>query len=247
MHRPHPTRLRRATFSRRREKGWRCGLSLTAFLLLPAAAQAADLTMVAHEPTQKSAHPPLIVLLHGAGADERDMISMWRDLPPEFVVVSPRAPFRDGGGYEWYRKPSRAADIALSRKIIDLIVAKTIERFDADPSRVFLGGFSQGGVMTYEVVLHDPARFAGAAVLSGSMFPSALAGAPTTGLAHAPFFIGHGTADPRIPLGAATSARATLDKLGVPVAFHTYPGMGHATDAAETHDLSAWLAARSGG
>ena len=210
-------------------------------------AHVSDITMIAHEPTQKSAHPPLIVLLHGAGADERDMITMWRDLPSEFVVVSPRAPFRDGGGYAWYRKPSRAADIAISRKIVELIVAKAVERFDADPQRVFLGGFSQGGVMTYEVALHAPARFAGAVVLSGSMFPSALAGVPTTGLAHDPFFIGHGTADPRIPLGAATAARATLDKLGVPVAFHTYPGMGHATDATEAHDLSAWLAAHSGG
>ena len=218
-----------------------------AFLLLPALARAADLTMVAHEPTQKSAHPPLIVLLHGAGADERDMITMWRDLPPDFVVVSPRAPFRDGGGYEWYRKTSRAADIALSRKIVDLIVEKTVQRFDADPRRVFLGGFSQGGVMTYEVALHAPARFAGAVVLSGSMFPSALAGAPKADLAHDAFFIGHGTADPRIPIAAAASARATLEKLGVPVAFHAYPGMGHATDAAEAHDLSSWLAARSGG
>ncbi|MCX8252637.1 Phospholipase/carboxylesterase [Beijerinckiaceae bacterium RH AL1] len=220
---------------------------LATLLLWTGAAEASDVTMLAHEPTQKTAHPPLIVLLHGAGADERDMVSMWRDLPPDFVVVSPRGPFRDGGGFSWYRKTSRAADIALSRKIVELIVQKSVERFDADPRRVFLGGFSQGGVMTYEVALHDPERFAGAVVLSGSMFPSALAGVASVGLAHDPFFIGHGTADPRIPIAAATAARSSLEHLGVPVAFHAYPGMGHATNESETQDLAAWLAARSGG
>ena len=120
-------------------------LLLAALTLWPAAARASDVTMLAHEPSQKSAHPPLIVLLHGAGADERDMLSMWRDLPPDFVVVSPRGPFRDGGGFAWYRKVSRAADIAISRKIVELIVETSVERFAADPKRVFLGGFSQGG------------------------------------------------------------------------------------------------------
>lgn len=210
------------------------------------AASAAELTMVAHEPTRKTAHPPLIVLLHGAGADERDMIGLWRDLPDDFVVVSPRAPFAEGGGFRWYRKASREADIALSRKIVDLVVDAAVKRFDADPSRVFVGGFSQGGVMTYEVALHAPERFRGAAVLSGSLFPSALAGLPPrAALAEESVFVGHGTADPRIPFASAEAARATLQRLGVPFAFHAYAGMGHATDAAETHDLSEWLAERA--
>ena len=77
--------------------------------------------------------------------------------------------------------------------------------------------------MTYEVALHAPTRFAGAVVLSGTLFPSALAGAQ----AGVPFFIGHGTTDARIPFSAATSANAALGRLGTPIAFHAYPGMGH--------------------
>ena len=216
-----------------------CGLSI-------AGASAAELTMVAHEPTRKTVHPPLIVLLHGAGADERDMIGLWRDVPDDFVVVSPRAPFGGGGGFRWYRNISRAADIAISRRIVDLVVDEAVKRFDADPARVFVGGFSQGGVMTYEGALHAPGRFRGAAVLSGSLFPSAQAGLPARdALASESLFIGHGTADTRIPFASATAARATLERRGVPIEFHAYAGMGHATDAAETHDLSAWLAERA--
>lgn len=221
---------------------------LAALVGSAASAAATEITMVAHEPTAKSAHPPLIVLLHGSGSDERDMVTLWHDLPPTFVVVSPRAPFADaGGGWRWYRKTSRDADIAISRKIVDLIVAKAVERFDADPARVFIGGFSQGAVMTYEVALAAPDRFRGAVVLSGTLFPSAEAGLPgRAALGRESFFIAHGTADARIPFASATAARASLERLGVPVSFHAYSGLGHTTEAAETRDLSAWLAARTG-
>ncbi len=59
------------------------------------------------------------------------------------------------------------------------------------------------------------------------------------------FFVGHGTADRRIPFAAAVRARAELARIGVPTAFHAYPGMGHAVGIAETADLSAWLSNQS--
>ena len=220
-------------------------------LAFGAPALAADLTYVAHPPTMASPHPPLIVLLHGSGADERDMISLWPDLPQDFVVVSLRAPFADrSGGYRWYRKTGgptgRDADIALSRKIIDVVVANCLERFGADPKRVFIAGFSQGAVMAYAVALREPDRFRGAAVLSGTLFPSELAKlSATTDWAHESLFIAHGTADRRIPFASATAAHAALSKLGVPTVFHAYPGLGHGTDNAEIRDLSAWLTQRA--
>ena len=165
---------------------------------------AGDLTYLVHAPTEPSPHPPLIVLLHGSGADERDMIGLWHDLPGTLVVISPRAPFaRVGGGYVWYRKDGatpKLDDIEVSRKIVDLVVENAVSRFDADPERVFLGGFSQGAVMTYEVALREPDRFRGAAVLSGILFPSATAALPApANLAHEAFFVAHGTTDPVIP------------------------------------------------
>ena len=222
-------------------------LAALSAVLLTATAAASGLTYLVHEPTAGPAHPPLIVLLHGAGADERDMIGLWRQLPADFVVVSPRAPFGDaGGGYRWYRRGTgREADIAISRKIVDLVIGNAMQRFDADPQRVFIGGFSQGAAMVYEVALREPDRFRGAVVLSGSMFPSEASALPTgVDRSREAFFIGHGTADPRIPFGAATTARAVLTRLGVPTAFHAYTGMRHETGEAEIRDLAAWLEQR---
>ena len=215
-------------------------------LLQPSLCAAADeLTMLAHPPSVASPHPPLIVLMHGAGADEKDMIGLWRQLPPQFVVVSPRAPFGGGGnGWRWYRKgPTQDADLATSRKIVDLVVDGAIKRFDADPARVFIGGFSQGGVMTYEVAMHEPGRFRGAVVMSGTLFRSALTGDPP-GQQTTPFFIGQGTADKVIPYSTAVAARDTLEKRGIAVTFQPYEGMAHTTSDAEIAAVSAWLGKR---
>jgi phospholipase/carboxylesterase len=225
-------------------------LLLAAASLKPAGASAAGaLTYIAHPPTIASAHPPLILLLHGSGADERDMIGLWAQLPGQFVVVSPRAPFSDGGGYRWYRKLDgkvRTGDLDLSRKIIDVLVESAIQRFDADPGKVFLAGFSQGAVMVYEVALREPGRFRGAAVLSGTLFPSAQAElSALKDPGRESFFVAHGTADPRIPFENATAARAALARSHVPTAFHAYTGMGHEIGDVETKDLGAWLTGRA--
>ena len=227
------------------------GLALSCVFAVPPAKAADELTYLVHQPSAPSPHPPMIVLLHGAGANENDMIGLWRDLPPSFVVISPRAPFHDspGGGYRWYRKTGATArqdDLLASRKIVDLVVANAATRFDVDPLRIFLGGFSQGGVMTYEVALREPGKFRGAAALSGLMFAperEELAAAKPD-LGHESFFVGHGEADPVIPFSAATSAHATLTNLGVPTAFHAYPGMAHTTGPQEVRDLAAWLEER---
>jgi phospholipase/carboxylesterase len=219
-------------------------------LVWPNAASSEGLTYLAHPPLETGAHPPLIVLLHGSGADERDMIGLWRQLPGRFVVISPRAPFADGaGGFRWYGRParsgredSRAADIVLSRKTIDHLVEDAVKRFDADPRKVFVAGFSQGAVMAYDLGLNEPGRFAGAAVLSGSLFPFETAALPArSALSKEPFFIAHGTKDDRIPFGAAQAARAKLTTLGLPVEFHAYDGLHHGTSDAEIADLSRWL------
>jgi phospholipase/carboxylesterase len=213
---------------------------------------AGDLTYLVHAPTRPSPHPPLIVLLHGSGADERDMIGLWKDLPANLVVISPRAPFDHvGGGYVWYRKAGavpKPGDLELSRKIVDLVVENAIQRFDADPKRIYLAGFSQGAVMTYEVALREPDRFRGAAVLSGLLFPSATAGLPPAAdRSRETFFVAHGTADPVIPFAAATAARARLAGLGVPVDFHAYAGMRHTIGPQETSDFAAWLSQHGAG
>ncbi|SFV26028.1 phospholipase/carboxylesterase [Hyphomicrobium facile] len=224
-------------------------LLMTVWLVAATYARAADseLTYLFHEPAKPSARPPLIVLLHGSGSDENDMIGLWPQLPEGFVVVSPRAPFGDpASGYRWYRKgASIDADIRLSCDGISKLVETAVNRFHADPQRVFLAGFSQGAVMVYHAVLGAPGRFRGAAVLSGSLYAfDDRKLSPKADLAHESFFIGHGTADERIPFASGRHAHDVLDRLGVPNAFHSYERMHHEIGDREMQDLNAWLAER---
>lgn len=176
------------------------------------------------------------------------MIGLWPQLPQGFVVVSPRAPFGDGtSGYRWYRKGrSTGADIRLSIAAIGKLVETAIKRFDADPQRVFLAGFSQGAVLVYHTVLQDPGRFRGAAVLSGSLYGlDAHELSPRKDWRSASLFIGHGTADARIPFATGKAAHVQLDRLGVPNEFHAYSGMQHETQNREIADLARWLTSRA--
>ena len=206
------------------------------------------------QPRTPSAQPPALFLMHGYGADENDLLDVGKSLPPEWLIVSFRAPYaNDGGGYRWYdhRTVDGLTDgnpdqlLASEHAVLDGI-ASVAKQYGIDPHRVFIGGFSQGAVLTYLLALSHPERFRGAVVLSGAILPSELPLLQSQPgfdrRARIPMFVGHGTADTTIPFPLADAASMYLSRWHVPVTFHRYPGMGHAIDSAELADLDAWLA-----
>ncbi|GLK68339.1 alpha/beta hydrolase [Hansschlegelia plantiphila] len=227
-----------------RRAGRAVALALLAGFAVSSTADADDkaaLTYAVHEPEVKSPHPPLLVLLHGQGADELDLIGLWPQLPRNFLIVSPRAPFRNAnGGYRWYGGGDGQGVEVSARDVLSLI-GTVSKHYAVDPAEVFVGGFSQGAALSYQLGLTQPARFRGAAALSGAIPKSAQAPAGAD-WSRTAFFIAHGDRDDRIPFASARSAQATLAKLHAPTAFHAYPGMGHQITDAETLDLAEWLA-----
>src|SRR5512142_2797709 len=101
-------------------------------------------------PRSPSPTPPLLVLLHGIGADEEDLLPLAQLLDPRFLVVSARAPHEaEPMGHRWYAidwttTPPRAdpAEMAASRDLLARFVEEATAAHGADPSRVFLLGFS---------------------------------------------------------------------------------------------------------
>ena len=111
--------------------------------------------------------------------------------------------------------------------------------------RILLGGFSQGGAMTYYAGLTYPKTLGGLFVLSGflplrSEFPGIINAANK----HTPVFVAHGTQDPLLPhtLGRM-SADIVAGAGGGNIAFHTYP-MAHSVHPRELAELRAWIATR---
>jgi phospholipase/carboxylesterase len=192
----------------------------------------------------------LLVLHHGRGTDERDLLGLADALDPEgrLHVVTPRAPLALPGspGYHWYLVPRvgypdhdtfQAARAALA-ELHDLLWEQT----GIVPSRTVLGGFSMGSVMSYALALSDD-RPAVAGVLAFSGF------VPIVEDWHPRFddrqdtraFVAHGRNDPIMEIGFARRARALLEEGGLEVEYHE-SDIGHQIDPAHLSAASSWLA-----
>jgi phospholipase/carboxylesterase len=191
----------------------------------------------------------LLVLHHGRGSDERDLLGLADalDQARRLHVVAPRAPLAlpASPGYHWYIVPRvgypdprtfHDAYRALAQ-LHDALWTST----GVPPERTILGGFSMGAVMSYALGL-GPQRPAPAGVLAFSGFiptvegwAPALAGRGTPGV-----FIAHGRNDPVIEVGFARAARDALVAGGLEVDYHESPA-GHNIEPAQVALAAAWL------
>jgi phospholipase/carboxylesterase len=193
---------------------------------------------------------PGLILLHGRGADEEDLLGLTGALDPRLAAVSLRAPFDwPGGGYCWYHLPAPGQpDVAGLRQSLARL-AGVLDALPAwlpvDPGRVYLLGFSQGAVMAHALLLAAPARVAGAILLSGFRPPPGAVDMDGGALRGRPVFVGHGRTDALIAVERGREARDALRDLGVEVTYREYDH-GHRIAEEEIVDIRGWLAARLG-
>ncbi len=142
---------------------------------------------------------PLVVLLHGRGSDETDIIALADHLPAEFAYAAPRAPIAEGGGYAWFANRGIGRPLATSLRHTMSWFRTWIDQV-APPGRpVVLVGFSGGAAFAGGLILDDPSRYAGSAILYGTLpFEAGVPTAPHR-LAGTAVLVVHGDADVVIP------------------------------------------------
>lgn len=190
---------------------------------------------------------PLVVLLHGLGADERDLAGLVPALPDRFVYASVRAPLPIAGmpGYAWF-PPLLAEGITADPAYVDAAARGLLvwlERAQArarSHARPALVGFSQGGAMAVQLLRHAPEAFAGAATLSGFVAPGLLAGDEALAQIRPRVLWGYDPADPVVTTPAIERLRAFL-VAHTDLDERTYPGTGHGIATTEAADLAAFL------
>jgi phospholipase/carboxylesterase len=178
----------------------------------------------------------LLVLHHGRGADEHDLLPIADILDParRLHVVTPRAPLTLPGapGRHWYLVPRvgypEPASFAASLEALSALHAGLRERLGIAPERTILGGFSQGTVMSYATGL-GAGQPPPAGILALSGFIPTVSGwhpglAERTGTR---VYIAHGTRDAVIDVGFARQAREALDGAALPVEYHEFEGAHH--------------------
>jgi phospholipase/carboxylesterase len=194
-----------------------------------------------------------VVLLHGRGADEHDLLPLLGVLDPKrrYRGITVGAPLSQNPphppGKHWYAlrqvgwpdPPTFASTYAELERFLD-------EELALDWSRTVIGGFSQGGVMSYALGL-GPGRPVPAGILGMSCFIPRFEDAswepdfatrPQLPVAHV-----HGEQDPVIPISFARDVRERIEAAGLPLFYREFPG-GHHVDPRVLVELSDWLAQR---
>jgi phospholipase/carboxylesterase/glyoxalase family protein len=184
---------------------------------------------------------PTLLLLHGTGGDEHDLLDLGRALYPQAALLSPRGQVLENGMPRFFRRLAEGVfDLQdLRQRTHDLaeFVAAASEAYHFDPRRVIAVGYSNGANIAASVLLLHPQVLAGA-VLFHAMVPLVPEELPD--LRGVPVFMGAGQFDSLIPPPQTERLAQLLQQAGADVTLHWEPG-SHALNRAEVQAATAWL------
>jgi len=190
----------------------------------------------------------LLLLLHGYGADERDLGGLLAYLDPDgrFATVLPRGPVAAPPGFSWFDvagEPDDLADaFAEALAAVDDLLDAACAEHGFERAQAVVGGFSQGAGLALALALgpSERARPAGVLALSPFVTPGLLA-VDLEGASEVPVLLQHGTEDPMIPSAGTRGLAEALAEAGLPVVYGEYP-MGHQVSAESMEQAQQWLA-----
>lgn len=195
-------------------------------------------------------HPVnLLLLLHGVGGNETNLLGLAEGVADDTLVIFPRGPLQLGmQQFAWFRVtftsagPSIVPQEAQSSREAMIALVHNLQQAHSISSRcTVVAGFSQGGILSASVALTSPESVAGFGVLSGRILPEI---APITAskerLSGLLAFVGHGDFDSKLPVTWAKRSDQLLSELGVRSVSLRYP-VDHEISNAMREDFQAWL------
>lgn len=196
-------------------------------------------------PSGRAGELPLVILLHGRGADMNDLASLAPPLDAGYRFLFPNAPhsFEPMPGYSfgstWFEgwPPSRQS-IAESRRLLLEFLDAAVTRFPTPQGKLLIGGFSQGALMSLDCGFRMKQPVAGIVSMSGAIFEDDL-----PPLRPLPVLIAHGTADDVIPVVAARRTRLVLEEHGIDPEYYELP-IGHYISPEEIEVVREFMAQR---
>ena len=190
--------------------------------------------MIGHRERPAAGEPEgALVLMHGRGTDENDLFPLFDMLDPErrLLGLSPRGPLSlppggralvRGGADRLPGPGDLLRDLPRADRWLDATLARARHR----PRRTVLGGFSQGGVMSYAVGLGGGGPAPRAIVAMSGFIPTVEGFELELEPRRVPVAIAHGAQDPIIGVEFGRDARDRLTEAGADVLYREYP-MGH--------------------
>jgi predicted esterase len=193
-------------------------------------------------PAEAGEPPVTLLLLHGTGGDERDLLGLGRMLAPGAALLSPRGKVLEHGMPRFFRRLAEGVfdldDLRARTHELADFVADAAGRYDFDPRRVLAVGFSNGANIAASMLLLRPETLAGA-VLFRAMVPFEPDAPPD--LTNVPVFIAASTNDPIVPKAQSERLAAILEGAGAPVTLHWEPA-GHGLTQGDLAAAQQWFA-----
>lgn len=195
--------------------------------------EANGLRFVQVDPDDDNGQLPLIVAVHGRGADATDLGGLAPEISPTgYRWVLPQGPLPvpfapNWVGWAWYELgETQDQTVVASRDRLAGFIDDTIQRLDVPRDRVVLMGFSQGAVMALHVGLFSPEPFAAVVAMSGHL-PAAETLVPVLSeRVGRRVLVVHGTADETLPIERGRRIREVLLAAGLNPEYHEFQ-MGH--------------------
>ncbi len=196
---------------------------------------------------EPGASPWTLLLLHGTGGDEHDLVALGRQLAPDAGLLSPRGQVLENGMPRFFRR------LAVGQLDIPDLLARTDElaefvsaaagAYELDAERVVAVGFSNGANIAASLLLRRPGVLRGAALLR-AMCPYEPERSPA--LSGTDVLIAAGADDPYSPPDQVHRLAEILEAAGASVTTSVEPGAGHGLTQHDLERLAAWVAALTG-
>jgi predicted esterase len=184
---------------------------------------------------------PVLLLLHGTGGNEHDLLPLADQLISGAGVLSPRGQVLERGMPRFFRRLAEGVfdieDLRVRAAELAAWIAAAAAHYELDPSRIVAAGFSNGANIAGAVVLLSPGTLAGA-LLFRAMVP--LVPDPLPALPHTPVLVSSGRSDPLVSAEETGRLVSLLRASGADVT-QKWQDTGHAFAPGDIADARAWL------
>jgi predicted esterase len=192
------------------------------------------------EPAPAADSDGTLLLLHGTGGNENDLLPLGHAIAPNAALLSPRGQVLEHGMPRFFRRLAEGVFdhddlVARAHALADFVTASAA-RYRFDPARVVAIGFSNGANIAAALMLLRPEVLAGA-VLLRPMVPFVPDQLPS--LAGRRVLVAAGRSDPIVPAAASEALAELLVHAGAEVTLHWSPG-GHVLERSDLAAAAAW-------
>lgn len=195
---------------------------------------------------------PVLLMLHGVGSNEQDLVTLAKHFDPRFKVYSLRAPLvLSSASFAWFHVNFTAQgpihnkeEAEASRLLLKNFILKLKEMPDVDPEQIFLLGFSQGAIMNLSLAFTEPDLVKGVVAISGRTLQEVQALAKDRTYQVSPkVLLVHGIHDSKLPLFHGETSDAVLSAAKFDHEFKKY-NANHEITFEMIQDIQKWLSSQ---